>query len=212
MEIRERILQAATRLMAEKGYDGTSLAAVATSVGIKKPSLLYHFDSKPRLRKAVLEQLLSRWNDVLPRLLMASAQTGLNKFDAVMQELLSFFADDPDRARLLLREMLDRPGEIEQALRAFGRPWVEVVSEYIRKGQESGQILKSVDPEAYILHVSSLALATVSSVHGTQGLLDNGGELSPLERALGEVARIARTSLFDAGYLAHRQKELGDLD
>src|SRR5687768_18325502 len=108
MEVRDTILLEATRLMAERGFDGTSIQAVADAVGVRKPSVLYHFPSKEELRKGVLDRLLSRCNDILPKLLMASTLTGLAKFDDVMGELISFFADDPDRARLLVRELLDR--------------------------------------------------------------------------------------------------------
>ena len=56
-DIRARILEAATVRLAEHGYAGTSLRAVAEDVGIRAPSLLHHFSNKPALRDAVLETL-----------------------------------------------------------------------------------------------------------------------------------------------------------
>jgi AcrR family transcriptional regulator len=51
---RERILAAASRLFAERGYDGTSTRQIADAVGIRQPSLFHHFASK----QAIMEELL----------------------------------------------------------------------------------------------------------------------------------------------------------
>ena len=203
MEVRDTILLEATRLMAERGFDGTSIQAVADAVGVRKPSVLYHFPSKEELRKAVLDRLLSRWNDILPKLLMASTLTGLAKFDGVMRELMSFFADDPDRARLLVRELLDRPKEMKSSLQGYARPWVEVVAEYIKKGQASGQIRSSVDPEAYVMHVASMSLSVLATSECMSALLP-GTKEQHMRRAIDELVRMTRTSLFVESYLEHQ--------
>lgn len=191
--------------MAERGFDGTSIQAVADAVGVRKPSVLYHFESKEELRRAVLDRLLSRWNDILPRLLKASTLTGLDKFDQVMRELMAFFVDDPDRARLLVRELLDRPKEMRASLEGYARPWIEVVAEYIRKGQEIGQIRPDVDPEAYVMHVASLSLSVLATRECMRALLPgHGTEL--MKRAVDELVRITRTSLFHQSYIDHKRQ------
>lgn len=54
------VLEAATRLFAERGYNGVSIADVAARSGVAKPSILYHFD-KEGLWKACVEAL---WDQV----------------------------------------------------------------------------------------------------------------------------------------------------
>ncbi|HTE54852.1 MAG TPA: TetR/AcrR family transcriptional regulator [Kofleriaceae bacterium] len=184
----EQIIAAATRLFAARGYDGASLQDVADAVGIRKQSLLYHMPSKEELRRRVLDALLARWNDVLPRLLMA-ATSGEGQFDAVVTETLRFFTEDPDRARLLLREILDRPADVQALIATHIAPWVEVVSSYIRKGIERGTVPPDVDPPAYVLSVIHLILSAVATADCFGPLADRG-------RQIAELLRMAKSSLF----------------
>lgn len=60
-ERRAAILEAAREVIAERGYRGTSLAAVAERVGLTQPGLLHYFPSKEHLLVAVLEAR-DRWD------------------------------------------------------------------------------------------------------------------------------------------------------
>lgn len=195
-DVRTQILYEATRLFAANGFDGTPLQAIADEVGIAKPSLLYHFPSKDELRRGVLDQVMSHWNEVLPRLLQA-ATTGEHRFESLIRELVGFFVADPDRARLLVREMLDRPEEMELLFRQYLGPWMKILSDYIRSGQREGIIHADLDPEAYILEIMQLVVGTIAIGDVVESLLgDFGDERSPRHRQTDEVIRVARASLF----------------
>jgi TetR/AcrR family transcriptional regulator len=195
-DIAQQILDHARRLFAAHGFDGVSLAEISKRVGIRKPSLLYHFRSKDTLRQAVLEELLAHWNDALPKLLQA-ATTGSEQFDAVLSKTVAFFAEDPDRARLVLRELLDRPEEMKPLLETHVRPWVTIVSNYIRRGQEQGRLWFEADPQSYVAHVTILVIGGLATFETVAAL---GPQELPreelLERHVGELLRIAKTSLF----------------
>jgi AcrR family transcriptional regulator len=63
---RDGILDAAEDLFREKGYTSVTLADVARAVGIRKPSLYYHFpDGKEQLFVAVQERMFRRMGDQL---------------------------------------------------------------------------------------------------------------------------------------------------
>jgi AcrR family transcriptional regulator len=51
---RERILDAALRLFAERGYDATSMREIAEQVGTTKAALYYHFDTKAEIVREML--------------------------------------------------------------------------------------------------------------------------------------------------------------
>ena len=70
---RERIIEAANRLIYTKGYNQTSISDVATAVGITKGNLHYHFKSKEELLEAIIQfrlamisEMLKQWEEQLP--------------------------------------------------------------------------------------------------------------------------------------------------
>jgi len=52
---RERLLETATELFAEKGYAGASVREIVEKAGVSKPVLYYYFKSKEGLFYAILE-------------------------------------------------------------------------------------------------------------------------------------------------------------
>jgi AcrR family transcriptional regulator len=193
-DVRDQILKQATREFARTGFEATSLQRISDAVGIRKQSLLYHFASKDDLRAAVHAKMLDHWSDVLPRLLQA-ATSGEGQFDAVVTELVTFFTTDPDRARLVVREVLDRPEEIAGILASRVRPWVEIVCNYIRKGQAHGDIYADVDPEAYVVQVINLVIASVATHTSIGGIVSSTtGRVH--DRHIRELVRVAKASLF----------------
>ncbi len=54
----KRIMEAAKAIYVEKGYEGTSMNAIALKIGIRKPSLYAHFSSKEMLFKAIFTEIM----------------------------------------------------------------------------------------------------------------------------------------------------------
>lgn len=188
-----RCITAATQLFAAHGFDGTSVQAIADALGVTKQAVLHHFASKEALREAVLAAMLDHWRDTLPRLLVAASASD-ERFDSLFGELHRFFAADPDRARLLVRELLDRPDAIRHLLRETVRPWLGAVAAYIRDGQARGLHYADVDPEAYLIHVLSLVMTAAAGAQVSAVALAPGA--TGRARFHAELSRIAKASLF----------------
>lgn len=203
-DVEGEILEAATEMFAARGFDGTSLQSIADAVDITKPSLLYHYSSKDELRERVLEAVFSHWNSVLPQILQA-ATSGDRRFEALTEEIISFFSEDPDRARLLLRETMDRPERMRAMLWEYLDPWMSILSDYIEKGQEEGVIYENLRPDAYLVNVIHLVVGGIatSRVFGTLVGSESGeegagatGDSVPNEQQIEEMVRMARAALF----------------
>jgi TetR/AcrR family transcriptional regulator len=194
----DHIRSVATQLFARHGYEGVSLQAIAERVGVTKQTLLYHFASKDVLRKAVLDQVFAHWRERLPQMLEA-VTSGHGRFDALTRELVRFFEADADRARLIVRELLDNPDEMRRMLAENLRPWVLLVAQYIREGQRIDLIHAEVDPEAYVRTVITLVLATVSAPGVAEAVLGDAsgnGVRAARERQQTELLRLTKAALF----------------
>ena len=108
---REEILEAAVRLWSRKGYDGTSMAAIAREVGLTKGTLYLYFPGKLALLDEVLrryslrpdvEALLAAWKD---RHLEEIVRTLMKGAWAALEERRHM-------AGLLVREL---PGQLDKA-------------------------------------------------------------------------------------------------
>jgi AcrR family transcriptional regulator len=59
---REQLIEVATRLFAERGYEDTSIEAVLAAAGVSRGALYHHFAGKDALFEAVVESVEERVN------------------------------------------------------------------------------------------------------------------------------------------------------
>lgn len=58
--VRERLLDAAISLFAERGYAATSIREIVEAAGVTKPALYYYYQSKEGIFRAILEEVERR--------------------------------------------------------------------------------------------------------------------------------------------------------
>jgi AcrR family transcriptional regulator len=104
--VRDRILDVALGLLADKGFAGVTLRTIGSRVGLHNSSLFHHFRGKREIVGAVL----ARVNEgLLQRLepLAGDDPPSLERFIAVLQELSDHYAANRAEARCALRVILD---------------------------------------------------------------------------------------------------------
>ena len=100
MGTRDRALDAALASFAGRGYEATSLDALAAELGVRKQTILYYFPSKERLLDAVVDRTAAELADVLERAL-ASAGPGWARIEAVVRSVFRLAARRPELLGLL---------------------------------------------------------------------------------------------------------------
>ena len=191
---RDKILDAAEHLFAQRGYAGVGLREVAEAVGLGKSSLFHHFKNKPELYAAVCGRILARigW-----RLGEALARGGspVERLERLLDELVDVLAGHPNDARLLLRSLFeddDLAGDTaeERAVQAALEGIIGAMTSLLREGMSSGQLRAA--------NVQHLLLTII------------GQTVFPF--ASGEFGReVLGKDVFDKAEVARRKQEVRDL-
>ncbi|GAB7110364.1 TetR/AcrR family transcriptional regulator [Streptomyces phaeofaciens JCM 4814] len=107
MESRQRILDATVEIAGERGYDGTSIAAVSAKCGLPASSIYWHFKDKDDLIAAVIERSFETW---LTAVELPAQETGtpLERVLTMAANVARSLVDAPDFLRLGLMLALER--------------------------------------------------------------------------------------------------------
>lgn len=119
---RERILDVAERLFAQKGLAGTAVRDIARDAGLTAPSLYNHFDGKQALYEAVLTRGVQPLFDLIAGLGSTPSSDPAN--GDVLDRIVDHFAARPDIAKLIQHESLTGGASLSQIVHGWLRPIV----------------------------------------------------------------------------------------
>ncbi|MFJ9786825.1 TetR/AcrR family transcriptional regulator [Amycolatopsis sp. NPDC101161] len=178
---RAMIVAAATEQLAEHGYGGCSVAAVAERAGVAVGSVYQHFPTKADLVVHVFRQVVTREVDAV-RAVSAQPGTPAERVLAVFETFAQRALKAPRQAYALLAEPVDALIDAERL--EFRRAFTEVVAEHVAAGVKDG----TLPPQDGRLTAAALVGATAEVLIGplTSG---NAGDVAELRtfvvRALG---------------------------
>lgn len=107
IESRQRILDAAVEIAGERGYEGTSIAAVSVKCGLPASSIYWHFKDKDDLIAAVIERSFDTWLTAV-ELPGEGTGTPLERLTVMATSVAKSLVDAPDFLRLGLMLALER--------------------------------------------------------------------------------------------------------
>jgi AcrR family transcriptional regulator len=114
---RERLLNAVVEVVAERGYNGATIARIVTDASVSRRAFYEHFSGKEECFAAAYEIVSSHLRDSM----LAAAEPHEewpSRLRAALAALLRAFAADPALARFWLIEPLAAGGEIADRYRA----------------------------------------------------------------------------------------------
>ena len=146
---RERILDAAEGVFAERGFHGASLRDLAAAAGVTRSLIHHHFGSKEQLWLAVGDRLFADYgawqSEILDR-----GELGLERFEESARALFRFLAHSPSFVRLRAwtnaANSVDRPHR-ELALRGVAQ---------LHAMQERGEMRGDIHPASALVALFNL--------------------------------------------------------
>lgn len=183
---RARLIEAAYAVLAERGYEATSIKAVAQAAGVAPGLIHYYFASKEDLLAAVVEDAAERYAEEMRQL--RESLPPAQALAAAIAARKRRIETEPDRERL--RVELFALGVRHPAL----RPAVARVLATGRAGvaqmlAPTGQPLDQTAAAALLAMLDGVAL---------QRLLDPDFDLDAAYRAVGRLARLLTANASDA--------------
>lgn len=148
-DTRERILAAAGRVFARKGFRAASLDQVARDAGLTKGAIYWHFTSKDELFFALLDHKFVQNTAPVPAELRLAAATADPRLALTMLLKANFarLLDDPDWARLYLEFIAQaRDDTLRARLAQFHAASLALVAGYMATMQDAGLAPRGQDP------------------------------------------------------------------
>ena len=142
-----QIVEAAAKLFAEKGFDGTSIDDIAEACGVA-PGLIYHyFDSKADILKALIEQksFLPRMAEILKAPPKATVEETLVELAKAMWEML----EERREMALMMHGEMQRNPEVVKIIGKVSRTGIRLLSEYLNAQKIAGKLRNDLDNEIF---------------------------------------------------------------
>lgn len=149
---REKLLDAALKLFAEKGFHATTTEAIAKSAGLSKGLLYNYFDSKEALLEGVVMRAMDEGHEILAEL--DTIEGTRDKFRFFVNYTFDFYRDRLEYFKLLMALSL----QIDQ--------FPEIKTRLMTGKQRGAEVYMEILQELGYAHVQEEMIALASLIRG----------------------------------------------
>lgn len=159
------IIDAAQKLFADAGFEGTSVRDIAHEAGVNVAMISYYFGSKEKLMEAVFEQKANHTRIKIENLLQNEQLTHLEKVSILIDDYVDKFIAQQEFHRIMIREQLmEKNTSVAELICDLKKRNVASIKKLINEGQKAGAFRKNID---IVMMVTTL-VGTVSQMITSQ--------------------------------------------
>ena len=157
-----RILEAAVKVFARKGFSVATISEVAKEAGVADGTIYLYFKSKDDILLHFFsfkaQQVFDRFREAV-----AHGPDAVAKLRRLVRAHLSEFQKDPDMALLYQVETHQGRRAAEEQIRAVSKSYQDILSEILEQGQQEGLIRRDL----YVSLVRRFIVGAVEETIGT---------------------------------------------
>jgi len=142
---RERILDAAERVFARRGFFASRVSEIAKDAGVADGTIYLYFKSKDDLLISLFETRMKQVNETL-RAAIATEKQPLAQLRALIKAYLKLVHDEPSAAEVLTIELRQSNKFMKEYENAEFADFLRMLGGLIAKGQEAGELDDGVPP------------------------------------------------------------------
>src|SRR6202167_3076762 len=187
----DRILDAALVSFGSRGYEATSLDALADSLGMRKQSILYWLSSKDALLEVLIDRSAAELAGALEQSL-ARAGTGWARIEAVVRSVFRLAARRPELLGLVREVGRLGPPAATRLMLALD-PLVARASAFLQAEMDAGTMRRH-EPRLLLLAIYSTVIGMVTEVEVLRALGEEPTARS-LVRRRQEILSLLRSAL-----------------
>nr|WP_062341290.1 TetR/AcrR family transcriptional regulator [Herbidospora sakaeratensis] len=147
--VRQRLLSAATRLFAEKGFESTSVQEIVAAAGVTKGAMYHYFDSKDDLLHEIYGRVLRMQMDRLQRFADGEG-TVAERLHAAAADVINTTVDNLDDSKIFFRSNHQLAPDTRKVVRAERRRYHERFRDLVIEGQQQGVFRADVPAEMVV--------------------------------------------------------------
>ncbi|MEV1176666.1 TetR/AcrR family transcriptional regulator [Nonomuraea sp. NPDC049784] len=147
--VRQRLLAEATRLFAERGFEGTSVQEVVVAAGVTKGAMYHYFDSKDDLLHEIYARVLRMQMERLTRIADGPGDVRRRLYKAAA-DVVETTAANLDDSKIFFRSMHLLAPETQKTVRAERRRYHERFRNLVAEGQREGVFSGRVPAELVV--------------------------------------------------------------
>lgn len=186
------LVQTATQVFYEKGYDAASLQDIADRLGILKGSLYYYIQSKEDLLFSVISSVHA---EGLAKITAAAATEGdaLTRLSRVIEAHVVHTCKNLVKVSVFLHELESLPKERRLEITGGDHSYQQVFRDLVNKAISEGQVRDGVDPTVATLSI-------LGSINWVYRWFQVGGRVS-VQRVSKQMTQLNIASIAKPEYL-----------
>ncbi|MET0392110.1 MAG: TetR family transcriptional regulator [Chitinophagaceae bacterium] len=164
-EKKVQIMEAAEKLFAGKGFEGTSVRDIAEAAGVNLAMISYYFGSKEKLMEAMFSYRSESFKLQLETMIHNKDLEPMQKVEQLIDQYIEKLMNQQCFHRVMVREqMVNNNGLIATQIQALKKRNQELIKKLIHEGQKKGDFKKHIDIPLLMMTL----IGTVSQLVTTQ--------------------------------------------